>query len=45
VGIAKRGHLRILVVLLASKNLPFDAGEALLDWAFAKESSLTGRTG
>ncbi len=45
VGIAKRGHLRIMVVLLADQKLPFRDGEALLDWAFAKESSLTGRTG
>jgi serine-type D-Ala-D-Ala carboxypeptidase (penicillin-binding protein 5/6) len=45
VGIAQRGNLRIMVVLLADKKLPFRDGEALLDWGFAKESSLSGRTG
>jgi D-alanyl-D-alanine carboxypeptidase (penicillin-binding protein 5/6) len=45
VGVAQHGPIRILVVLLASKKLPFHDGETLLDWGFAKEASLTGRTG
>jgi D-alanyl-D-alanine carboxypeptidase (penicillin-binding protein 5/6) len=44
VAVATRGSVRILVVLLADAKVPFRDGAALLDWAFAKESSLMGRT-
>jgi serine-type D-Ala-D-Ala carboxypeptidase (penicillin-binding protein 5/6) len=43
VAVAKRGHVRVLVVLLADPKEPFRDGAALLDWAFAKEYSLSGR--
>jgi D-alanyl-D-alanine carboxypeptidase (penicillin-binding protein 5/6) len=44
VAVATRGHVRVLVVLLADPKVPFEDGTALLDWAFAKEASLMGRT-
>jgi serine-type D-Ala-D-Ala carboxypeptidase (penicillin-binding protein 5/6) len=44
VAVAARGHTRILVVLLADPKVPFKDGEVLLDWGFARESSLMGRT-
>jgi serine-type D-Ala-D-Ala carboxypeptidase (penicillin-binding protein 5/6) len=44
VGIARRGAFRIMVVLLADPKIPFKDGEALLDWGFAREYSLMGRT-
>ena len=42
VAVAARGHTRILVVLLADPKVPFQDGQALLDWGFARESSLMG---
>jgi D-alanyl-D-alanine carboxypeptidase (penicillin-binding protein 5/6) len=45
VAVAVRGHTRIMVVLLADPKVPFRDGEALLDWGFAQEGSLMGRTG
>jgi D-alanyl-D-alanine carboxypeptidase len=45
VAVAERGHTRVIVVLLADPKVPFKDGTALLDWAFAHESSLTGRVG
>jgi D-alanyl-D-alanine carboxypeptidase (penicillin-binding protein 5/6) len=44
VAVAVRGHTRIMVVLLADPKVPFKDGEVLLDWGFARESSLMGRT-
>jgi D-alanyl-D-alanine carboxypeptidase (penicillin-binding protein 5/6) len=44
VAVAVRGHTRIMVVLLADPKVPFEDGEALLDWGFARESSLMGRS-
>ena len=44
VAVAKRGPIRILVVLLADPKLPFKDGTALLDWGFAREHALMGRT-
>jgi serine-type D-Ala-D-Ala carboxypeptidase (penicillin-binding protein 5/6) len=45
VGIAQRGSIRIMVVLLADPKIPFKDGTALLDWGFARESGLMSRTG
>jgi D-alanyl-D-alanine carboxypeptidase (penicillin-binding protein 5/6) len=44
VAVAVRGHTRIMVVLLADPKVPFQDGEALLDWGFARESAFMGRT-
>jgi D-alanyl-D-alanine carboxypeptidase (penicillin-binding protein 5/6) len=44
VAVAVRGHTRIMVVLLADPKMPFKDGEVLLDWGFARESSLMGGT-
>lgn len=44
VGVAQRGPVRILVVLLADPKIPFKDGTALLDWGFARERALMGRT-
>jgi serine-type D-Ala-D-Ala carboxypeptidase (penicillin-binding protein 5/6) len=44
VAVATRGHSRVMVVLLADPKVPFADGAKLLDWAFAHEASLMGRT-
>jgi D-alanyl-D-alanine carboxypeptidase (penicillin-binding protein 5/6) len=44
VAVAQRGPIRIMVVLLADPKIPFADGEKLLDWGFARERSLMGRS-
>jgi D-alanyl-D-alanine carboxypeptidase (penicillin-binding protein 5/6) len=43
VAVAKRGPIRIMVVLLSDRDHLFADGEALLDWGFDHERALMGR--
>jgi D-alanyl-D-alanine carboxypeptidase (penicillin-binding protein 5/6) len=44
VGVARRGPVTLMVVLLGDPRHVFTDGEALLDWGFARKSALSGRT-